>query len=256
MLELTKRFKAARATSDLNALRPSHVAGHAANLDSIVAGLRRLRQKVGEEMEEDAATLAHLRGRETMLVSEVESLTARKRGHTAERKGTRDALTLSANEQTSFIKSAISSSRTGQFKFTRTMGRSIAGELASARGYSTLMSHRMDPSCTGTLPGHARPTPPNTLFSTLTRTAPGSGGPTFSPMRPKGGTSKKAGDLTVISSKGGGAVEVSSAISQGSRITIQDEAVRLGYRTPQDREYCAITSSAREMSINRDATNL
>jgi len=256
MLELTKRFKAARAPSDPQALRPSHVAGHAANLDNIVAGLRNLRQKLGEQVRDDSSTLAMLRGRETNLVSEVESLMTRRKGHLMERKSTGDALAQSAEEQASIIKTASSSAKSGAYNFTRTSGRASNGALASMRGYTMSLSHRVDLSCTGTLPGNARPTRPTTVFPTLTRTAPGCAGPTFSPMRPKGGTARKAGDLTVVSSKGGGAVEVSSAASQGSRITIQEEAEKLGYRRPEDRAYATATAAARKMSINRDSTNI
>ena len=258
MLELTARFKASAVRMDPGGLRPSHIGDLTRALDTFSTSMRALRVRLGEEVAEDTSALGLLHGREATLVSEIETLTARKRGHTGEFKSTGDAVILSGKEQASFIKSALAAAQKGKFNSERTLARAVVGELSSSRGYSMSLSHRLDPSCTGTLPGSTKPTNTHTLFPTLTRTmgGVGGGGPTFSPMRPKGGTYMKEGGLCVTSSKGGGALGIDSAISQVSRITLQDEAVRLGYRHPTDRQYAAANSKAREMDIDRDATNI
>lgn len=260
MLELTKRFKTSAVRMDPAGLRPSHIGDLTLALDTFAANMRALRVRLGEEVAEDTAALGVLRGREASLVSEIETLTARKRGHAGEYKRTGDVMALSGKEQASFIKSALVAAQRGKVNSERTLSRSVVGELSSSRGYTMSMSHRLDPSCTGTLPGSPKMTNTHTLFPTLTRTAMSGGGgggaPTFSPMRPKGGTYMKEGGLCVTSAKGGGALGIDSAISQLSKITLQEEAVRLGYRYPTDRLYAAAGAKAREMDIDRDATNI
>lgn len=275
MLELIKRYKAAVKGSALALQKRETISSQLFQIDQLYSHLQRTRAQLAQAVAEDSAALLALRSRETVLAEEVAGLGARRAGHAEERASAGAALALSGREQASLIRAAASSVAQATGSAVRTAGRETAGTLRAERNYSMAVSHRLDASCTGTLPGMARPTvvshartlpragaglegssaQAGTLGSLGSATR-GGAGPAFSPMRPRGGSAPKAGGLTIHSSKGGGAVAITSACSQGSRITIQDEAGHLGYRTPADREFASITAPAREMSIRRAATGV
>ena len=256
MNDLMRRYKTAVKAS-LTLQKKEDIASHLAQVDALLAGLRDTRAALARAVAEDASALLVLRSREAALAEEVQALEAQRGGHAGERARAGAALAASAQAQAGFVLLAAGSVRAAAGATVRSLAREATGELRSARGYTTAVSHRVDLACTGFLEdGKTRP-----AVLTHARTLPraeggGGGGPAFSPMRPRGGCAPKAGGLTILSSKGGGAVGITSAVSQGARITLQDEAERLGYRAPEDRAFAAVTAHAREVSIARRATGV
>jgi hypothetical protein len=255
MNDLMRRYKTAVKAS-LALEKKEDISARLAQVDALLAGLTDTRAALARAVAEDAAALLALRSREAALAGEVQALEAQHGGHAGERVRTGAALAASAQAQAGLVLLAAGSVRAAAGAAVRSLAREATGELRSARGYTSSVSHRVDLTCTGFLPdGTTRPTVV-THPRTIPRAEGGGGGPAFSPMRPRGGCASKAGGLTILSSKGGGAVGITSAVSQGARITLQDEAQRLGYRAPEDRAFAAVTAQAREMSITRLATGM
>jgi hypothetical protein len=255
MADLMRRYKSAIKGSAAALAKKEGIAAHLAQVDALLAHLEDTRAALARAVAQDSAALLALRSREAVLAAEVQALGARHAGHAGERARAGAALAASGEQQASFLLAAASTLRAAAGANARSVAREATGELRSSRAYSMAVSHRLDPSCTGTLPGCARPaalTHPRTL--PRAEGGGGGGGPAFSPMRPRGGSAPKAGGLTILSSKGGGAVGITSAVSQAARITLQDEAALLGYRTVADREYARATAPARETDIRRHAT--
>jgi hypothetical protein len=253
MADLMRRYKNTIRGSASALAKKEGVASHLAQVDALLAHLEDTRAALVRAVAQDSAELLALRSREATLTAEVQALGARHAGHAGERARAGAALAASGEQQAGFLRTAAATVRAAAGATARSVAREATGELRSSRAYSMAVSHRLDPSCTGTLPGSARPTA-LTHARTLPRAAEGSAGPTFSPMRPRGGSAPKAGGLTILSSKGGGAVGITSAVSQAARIAVQDEAGLLGYRTVADREYARATAPARESDIRRFAT--
>jgi len=255
MLELIKRYKGATKGSAVALASKAGVSSHIFLVDQMAASLRRLRLELGQAVASDSALLLTLQSREAQLASELDALDARRRRHVAEKASALHCIALSNSEAAKLIGLARTQANASTVKSGRVISREASGALASLRMFTASLSHRVDPSCTGTLPagGTARALVrhAHTLEKSL-----GPGGPTFSPMRPKGGSAPKAGGLIISGSKGGGLVHITSAVSQGARLALQEEAGRLGYRSPEDREYARITAPARQVSIKKWATGI